>query len=252
MRIEEKALILPSLYIIKQKGEATTSDLIKELTRLFRPTGEDAKILDGRKDTKFSQKVRNLVSHRSSNGMDDFTKFNNSTYTLSSKGEKYLNANYDVIKYMIDNTFKYEDMQKLSTAVNSTKNKKKSVLVYDENLVVSEGRINTSMSKRRKRSTKLREAAIKQYTDDTGSICCHVCGFDFKKTYGKLGERYIEIHHEEPLYQYSDDGFDKYLSEAIKKTKPVCSNCHRMLHRYRDNIITVDDLKCIIKENLPV
>ena len=70
MRIEEKMLILPALYIVKRNGKATTSDLIAELTYVFNPSGEDAEILVGRNDTKFSQKVRNLVSHRENNGMD--------------------------------------------------------------------------------------------------------------------------------------------------------------------------------------
>ena len=67
MRIEENELILPALYIIKRRGSATTSDLIGDLTIFFNPTGEDAKLLSGRNDTKFSQKVRNLVSHREIN-----------------------------------------------------------------------------------------------------------------------------------------------------------------------------------------
>ena len=35
MRIEEKMLILPALYIIKRKEKATTSDLISELVYVF-------------------------------------------------------------------------------------------------------------------------------------------------------------------------------------------------------------------------
>jgi len=46
MRIEEKALILPTLYIIKRDGPTSTTDLITELTAVFNPTGEDAKILE--------------------------------------------------------------------------------------------------------------------------------------------------------------------------------------------------------------
>lgn len=42
----------------------TTTDLIAALDKQFEPTGEDAEILEGRSDTRFSQKVRNLVSHR--------------------------------------------------------------------------------------------------------------------------------------------------------------------------------------------
>ena len=44
----------------------TTTELIDILTRLMKPTGKDAKIATGRNDTYFSQKVRNLVSHRNS------------------------------------------------------------------------------------------------------------------------------------------------------------------------------------------
>ncbi len=45
-------------------GYVATSTLINELESEFRPTGEDAEILDGRSDTKFSQIVRNLKSHK--------------------------------------------------------------------------------------------------------------------------------------------------------------------------------------------
>ncbi len=91
MRIEEKALILPTLYIIKRDGPTSTSDLIAELTTVFNPTGEDAAILAGRRDTKFSQKVRNLKSHRDNNKMDVYTSLNSSgEYTLTAVGEKYI------------------------------------------------------------------------------------------------------------------------------------------------------------------
>ena len=60
-RIAEKALILPALYLIKENGSMNTSQIIKALTDALTPTGEDAEILAGRKDTKFSQKVRNLM-----------------------------------------------------------------------------------------------------------------------------------------------------------------------------------------------
>ena len=41
-----------------------TSDIIARLTELFSPSGQDAEILEGRSDTYFSQKVRNIISHR--------------------------------------------------------------------------------------------------------------------------------------------------------------------------------------------
>ena len=42
----------------------TTSQLIEKLSKRMTPTGHDAAIAVNRSDTYFSQKVRNLVSHR--------------------------------------------------------------------------------------------------------------------------------------------------------------------------------------------
>ncbi|WP_411890052.1 hypothetical protein [Yoonia sp. SDW83-1] len=47
-----------------QSGTLTTTQLIDLLEDRMQPTGRDAEIADGRSDTYFSQKVRNLVSHR--------------------------------------------------------------------------------------------------------------------------------------------------------------------------------------------
>lgn len=62
-RYEEKTIALEAVKIVEEFGEMTMSELIAELTKRMRPTGHDNKILNGRKDTYFSQKVRNLRSH---------------------------------------------------------------------------------------------------------------------------------------------------------------------------------------------
>lgn len=67
MRIRERDLAVPALRIAASKGGfITTADLITSLEVEFEPEGEDAEILDGRQDSRFSQIVRNLVSHRDS------------------------------------------------------------------------------------------------------------------------------------------------------------------------------------------
>lgn len=65
-RISERELVLPTLRLLDQsnRGWTATRDLISQLTDLFAPSGQDAAVLDGRNDTYFSQKVRNMVSHR--------------------------------------------------------------------------------------------------------------------------------------------------------------------------------------------
>ncbi len=61
----ESELVLPTLALLdRYEAGLTTSDLIRELTTILGPDGHDMEILAGRNDTYFSQKVRNLVSHR--------------------------------------------------------------------------------------------------------------------------------------------------------------------------------------------
>ena len=68
IRVQERDLIIPSLRVAASApdGEITTTDLIQEMEKEFRPEGKDAEIIEGRNDSYFSQKVRNLVSHRNS------------------------------------------------------------------------------------------------------------------------------------------------------------------------------------------
>jgi hypothetical protein len=41
-----------------------TTEIIEAIEAKFAPVGEDGEILQGRQDTKFSQKVRNLKGHK--------------------------------------------------------------------------------------------------------------------------------------------------------------------------------------------
>lgn len=67
-RVRERDLIVPALRAAAARagGYISTSDLIVELEAEFQPDGRDAEILADRHDTYFSQKVRNLISHRES------------------------------------------------------------------------------------------------------------------------------------------------------------------------------------------
>lgn len=67
-RITERSLLIPTLTLLEQApgGFMTTSDLKSALEEMIRPQGEDAEILEGRADTKFSQIVRNMISHQKS------------------------------------------------------------------------------------------------------------------------------------------------------------------------------------------
>lgn len=67
-RISERDVLGPALDFLNDApdGFMTTSDLIAALEQQFQPEGEDAEILKDRSDTRFSQIIRNIVSHRKS------------------------------------------------------------------------------------------------------------------------------------------------------------------------------------------
>lgn len=70
---------------------------------------------------------------------------------------------------------------------------------------------------------------------------CTVCGFDFGKVYGEIGRGYIHVHH---LVQLADIAKD-YKVDPVKDLRPVCPNCHSMLHQRRPPL-SIEELKKII------
>lgn len=72
---------------------------------------------------------------------------------------------------------------------------------------------------------------------------CVICGFDFEKTYGELGRRYIQVHHKIPVSKMGPGYKVNPLTDMI----PVCANCHAMLHR-TDPPVDPEKLKEIIRK----
>jgi len=61
----EPELIAPALDVIaSSKSGVSTTALIGQLRAALRPSGHDGAIISNRSDDYFSQKVRNLVSHK--------------------------------------------------------------------------------------------------------------------------------------------------------------------------------------------
>ena len=85
------------------------------------------------------------------------------------------------------------------------------------------------------RSSTAREACIKYY-----GYNCSVCGFNFETTFGDIGKDYIEVHH---LKQVVDIG-EEYEIDPIKDLRPVCANCHRMLHK-RKPVLSIEELRTL-------
>ena len=114
-------------------------------------------------------------------------------------------------------------------------------------IVIEEGGLEYKTTKQRKRSQKLVTFAIKEFKKNyKGKLFCLVCNFDFYKAYSNYGKDYIEIHHIEPVHKNDMRGSKMTLIKALKKVVPVCSNCHRMIHRKKGQLLPVEKLKAIV------
>lgn len=89
---------------------------------------------------------------------------------------------------------------------------------------------------RYERNPFARRACINHY-----GYSCAVCDFDFEKHYGELGKNFIHVHH---LRQVATVG-KAYEVNPIKDLRPVCPNCHAMLHR-QNPLLTIDFLKSLL------
>jgi predicted HNH restriction endonuclease len=104
----------------------------------------------------------------------------------------------------------------------------------------TEGRCVKRLVNIYERNPKLRAKAIKIH-----DVTCSVCGFSFEEVYGDRGKNYIDVHHTVPLSEAKEE------KDVTPKTDlvPVCANCHRMIHRYKENVLSVDDMKKILNKS---
>ncbi len=92
------------------------------------------------------------------------------------------------------------------------------------------------------RNPEARRRCIELYGYD-----CAVCGFNFAASFGELGKEYIQVHH---LRELSSVG-EEYEVDPAADLRPVCPNCHAMLHR-RSPVLSIEDLKRIIAQHAEI
>ncbi len=232
----EPQLILPALIVFyKYPRGVKTSQLIPELMKMLRPRGHDAQIIPGRRDTYFSQKVRNLKSHNSLAGKGLAT-YHRGIWRITEKGISFLDENKFVVSIMQAQGFKLKGITNEVEGDYSL-------------IVIEEGHQQRKSLLQRRRSRLLSKYAIKEFKKKHGNrLFCLVCDFDFFKTYQKYGKDYIEIHHIEPVHLMDTKGVKTILSKALKKIAPVCSNCHRIIHRKKGRMLSIDDLREVVQK----
>lgn len=105
----------------------------------------------------------------------------------------------------------------------------------------TEGRITSYYGKKFERDPINRELAIQIH-----GVTCAACNFNFEQKYGERGRDFIEIHHIKPLSSLGGSTEINPKEDLV----PLCANCHRMVHRRKDHVLTMEELKEILqKEN---
>jgi 5-methylcytosine-specific restriction enzyme A len=99
--------------------------------------------------------------------------------------------------------------------------------------VFTEGSPNKILITRYERNPIARKICIEHH-----GLSCAVCDFNFGKVYGKIGQHFIHVHH---LFQIAKIR-KKYTIDPIKDLRPVCPNCHVMIHQKKIPF-TIEEMK---------
>ncbi len=104
--------------------------------------------------------------------------------------------------------------------------------------LIREGNVKYYYGKRYERNPKNRQRAIEIH-----GCFCSVCNFDFERMYGEFGKNFIEVHHIKPLHEFKGEEVDVNPETDLI---PICSNCHRIIHRDVQHLLTIKELREII------
>ena len=147
-------------------------------------------------------------------GMQSYSKLEKEVFEEFVINKEKLKAIASEIRKTIENPILAANISKIEEDENS------------EIDAVKEGQVLYKLHKVRERDKKIVTAKKQQVLKEKGVLRCEACGFDFKKTYGDLGEGFIECHHLTPL-----SNFISAKETTLEDLALLCSNCHRMIHK---------------------
>jgi 5-methylcytosine-specific restriction protein A len=85
-----------------------------------------------------------------------------------------------------------------------------------------EGTRRTRLINACERNPKARAKCIEHY-----GAKCQVCNLNFEDRYSEIGKGFIHVHH---VVQMAEIG-EEYEVNPVADLRPVCPNCHAMLHK---------------------
>lgn len=108
----------------------------------------------------------------------------------------------------------------------------------DTPITFVEGSATQVIQTRYERNAYARKECLKHY-----GYSCSVCDFNFERFYGNLGYKFIHVHHLRQIATIKQE----YEVNPIHDLRPVCPNCHSMLHK-QNPPLTIEELKDLIKK----
>ena len=179
------------------------------------------------------------------------------TRTINGNATEYYLQNifddfgYDKLQIALKSIEKHIDYYKNLGPINNIeaiydvfKRIKKAENIYNEYNDESEEYFNEGKAKRvfvniYERDKNSRKKCIEYY-----GYRCFACGLIMTKIYGEIAENFIHVHHLKELSNIKED----YSVDPIKDLRPLCPNCHAIIHR-KTPVLSIEELINIIKSN---
>ena len=172
-----------------------------------------------------------------------------STYTKSQSSGAFTQKAYikvcsldsnELINWSISNRLRVQNHRICKTCnpqIEPFPQKLPEEIVLSANLI--EGAARTITVNAYERNARAREECLKHY-----GYSCTACDFNFEKAYGKLCGKYIHVHHIIPLSKLKKS----YKVDPIKDLRPVCPNCHAVIH-FGNTTRSIEAVKRMLKKH---
>ena len=244
---------MKEFYAYKVKGVSGCGYIINPLKKIVIKKGSEAvgndKLTDSFTDTTTNNENISRVKYRKKLISEGKLFGNNKVLVFTE--DVVFNSRSQAATIIAGNSnsgpkfFKpYKVPQKLSIPAQKVENEKTIIktlypdeIKSPENII--EGAKKEVIVNRFERDSKARIKCIEKR-----GTSCHVCDINFEKEYGEIGKDFIHIHHLKPLSEIRKE----YKLNPEDDLRPVCPNCHAMLHR-RIPPFTIYELREILKQN---
>lgn len=139
----------------------------------------------------------------------------------------------------------YENREKNTLVIKGGISNHSEYILFTERFVFPEQVAQTSVIEgatirvtvnRYERDARARKLCLAKW-----GVTCMVCDLSFSRVYGPMGEGFIHVHHLTPIASIREE----YTLVPERDLRPVCPNCHAMLHR-KEPPHSIEKLRTII------